>query len=356
MEESKPIVYLFHGDDHFGMMGFIETLIGKMGEPAMAQMNISRLHAGIDSVGDIKSACLAIPFLTERRLVILTGFVEKLKRSDADTQSRNGTQNRNFEQQEEIIEFFQSIPATTALILVVADEWVRERGEWGWKTMPDKHWLITWVKKNPSIAWYRVFALPRGKDMITWIDNQVRKMGGQISPAGTQALSLAIGNDTQLAHQELVKLLTYVDYQRAIESSDVELLTVSVIKQNVFDMVDAIGRRDVKKALDALHELLTESAPEELMGMIIRQFRLLLIIKEALGTAMSLTDLCGLVRLPAGIVEKLMNQAKGYSMNELKGIYHHLLDLDLSNKTSQLAPDVALDTFIVALTTQVKTS
>jgi len=356
MEESKPIVYLLHGDDHFGLMGFIETLIGKMGEPATAQMNISRLQAGVDSVGDIKSACLAIPFLTERRLVILTGFVERLKRPDADTQSRNGTPHRGLEQQKEIIEFFQSIPATTALILVVEDEWVRERGEWGWKTMPDKHWLSTWAKKNPSVAWYRVFTLPRGKDMVTWTETQARKMGGQVSPAAAQALSLAIGNDTQLAHQELAKLLTYVDYQRTVESSDVELLTVSVIKQNVFDMVDEIGRRDVKKALIALHELLTESAPEELMGMIIRQFRLLIMIKEALGTAMSLTDLCGLVRLPAGIVEKLMNQARGYSMNELKGIYHHLLDLDLSNKTSQLATDVALDTFIVSLATQVKTS
>ncbi len=192
--------------------------------------------------------------------------------------------------------------------------------------------------------------------MVAWIDTQARKMGGQISTAAAQALSLAISNDTQLAHQELDKLLTYVNYQRAVEIRDVELLTVSVIKQNIFDMVDSIGRRDVKKSLDSLHAQLIESAPEDLMGMIIRQFRLLIIIKEALGTAMSITDLCVLVRLPAGIVERLINQARGFSLNELKEIYHHLLDLDLSNKTSQLPPDVALDTFVVSLAVKSKSA
>ncbi len=352
MEDSKPIIYLLHGDDHFGLMGFIEILIGKMGEPATAQMNINRLQTGIDSDGDIKSACLAIPFLSERRLVILTGFAEKLKKSDSNLNSGNGESRNTLGQQKEAIEFFKSIPSTTALVLVVEDEWVRDKGEWGWKNMPDRHWLPTWVKKNTTLAWYKVFALPRGKDMVTWIDKQVRKMGGKISMAAAQELSLSIGYDTQLAHQEIMKLLTYVDYQRPIEVSDVELLAISVIKQNVFDMVDAIGRRDLKYALATLHELLNESAAEELMGMIIRQFRLLIIIKEALGTSMSVTDMCGLVRLPVGIVEKLMNQARGFSFSELKSIYHHLLDLDLSNKTSQSPPEVVLDTFIVSLAEQ----
>jgi DNA polymerase-3 subunit delta len=356
MEESKPIVYLLHGDDHFGLMAFIETMIGKMGEPATAQMNISRLTIGINSEGEIKSACLAIPFLSERRLVILTGFSNSFKRIDEGSQFRSQTSKHTPDDSKELVEFFNTIPASTALVLVVEDEWVREKGEWNWKILPDRHWLISWVKKNPSIAREWLFALPRGRDMVTWIEKQTRKMGGQISPAAAQALALGIGNDTQLAHQELDKLLTYVDYRRAVEPRDIELLTVSVIKQNIFDMVDSIGRRDVKRSLDALYAQLTESAPEELMGMIIRQFRLLIIIKEAMGTAMSVTDICVLVRLPAGIVERLISQAKGFDLHELKEIYHQLLELDLSNKTSQMPADLALDAFVVSLAAKTKSS
>ncbi|MBN2257663.1 MAG: DNA polymerase III subunit delta [Anaerolineaceae bacterium] len=351
-ETDKPVIYLLHGDDHFGLMSFIDVLIGKMGNSTTAQMNISRLQAELDSDADIMSACLSMPFLSERRLVILTGLVEKLGKTDTGIQTKNQSTIHSLDHKKNILDFFQSIPRTTALILIVEDEWVRDRGAWGWKVMPGKHWLIAWARNNPSMAYYRVFTLPRGKDMINWISSQVLKMGGQISPPAAQALALAIGNDTQRAHQELDKLLTYVNYERPVEISDVEYLTKPGIDENIFEMADASGRRDGKQALDKLHDLLVHSSAEELFGMVSRQFRLLIIVKEALGTAMTLTEMCGLIKLPAAIVEKYIHQAQGYSLNELKGIYRRLLELDLSNKRSLMPADVALDVFIVSLTTQ----
>jgi len=350
MIESKPTVYLLHGDDHFGIMSFIDGLITKMGNPENAQMNISRLQAGVDSEGEIISACLAIPFLTDRRMVILVGFEGTIRKMDGDTGHETEARKRRDARRKETLEFLSSIPQSTALLLVVEDEWVREKGTWGWNTLPLKHWLLTWAEGNKATAYYRLFSLPRGRDMVAWINNQTQKMGGQITPAATLALADAIGNDTQMAHHELEKLLTYVNKQRAIDLPDVESLTAPVIQKNVFEMADAIGKRDTRRALDALHDLLVESSLEELIGMIIRQFRLLLLVKEALGTSMTVTEMSGLVKLPAGIVEKYINQARGYSLTELKGIYRRLLALDISNKTSQMPAEVALDTFIVSLT------
>jgi DNA polymerase-3 subunit delta len=354
MSEPKPTVYILHGDDHFGIMNFIDGLIGKMGDPTMAQMNISRLQAGVDAEGEIRSACLAIPFLTDRRLVIVMGYEDYLRKMVSDVGRDTDAKKRKDGRINEILGFLSNIPQSTALLLVIEDEWTREKGTWSWKALPAKHWLQTWVENNKATAYYHAFALPRGRDMNAWITNQAKKMGGQISPSAAQALANAIGNDTQLAHHELDKLFTYVNKQHAVEVADVEILTTPIIKESVFEMADAIGQRDCRRALDALHELLTETTSEELIGMIIRQFRLLIIIKEALGTAMSLTEMTGLVRLPAGIVEKYITQAKGYSLVELKGIYQRLLALDLSNKTGQMQPNLALETFIVSLASQIK--
>jgi DNA polymerase-3 subunit delta len=349
MNEQKPVVYLLHGDDHFGIKIFIDGLIDKMGDRVTAQMNINRLQAGVDSEGDIKSACLAIPFLSDRRLVILSGFEESLKKLDGETGRDAEARKRRVARQKELLDFLAGIPRSTALLLIIEDEWIRERGEWGWRNMPAKHWLLTWAEGTKDSAYYRLFALPRGRDMVTWINNQAKKMDGQISPAAAQVLAMAIGNDTQLAHNELEKLFTYVNRQRIVGTEDVELLTAPVIRESIFEMADAIGRRDSRRALDALHDLLIESSMEELTGMIIRQFRLLLITKEALNTSMTVTEMSGLVKLPAGIVEKYITQARGYSLPELKGIYQRLLTLDITNKTSQMSPEVAMDTFIVSL-------
>ena len=352
MSELKPTVYILHGDDHFGIMNFIDGLIGKMGDPVTAQMNISRLQANVDADSEIRSACLAIPFLTDRRLVIVMGYEDSIRKLDSDVGRDSDTKKRKEGRIQEVLGFLGKIPQSTALLLVIEDEWTREKGSWSWKILPARHWMQNWVEENKTTAYYHVFALPRGRDMTAWITNQAKKMGGQISPLAAQALANAIGNDTQLAHHELEKLFTYVNKQRAVEVADVESLTAPIIKESVFEMADAIGQRDCRRALHALHELLTESTSEELIGMIIRQFRLLIIIKEALGTAMSLTEMTGLVRLPAGIVEKYITQAREYSLTELKGIYQRLLTLDLSNKTGLMQPNLALETFIVSLASQ----
>ena len=356
MSEPKPTVYVLHGDDHFGIMNFIDDVINKMGDPVTAQMNISRLQAGVDAEGEIRSACLAIPFLTDRRLVIVMGYENYLQKMDSEFGRDPDAKKRKEGRIHEILDFYRGIPQSTALLLVLEDEWTREKGTWSWKVLPAKHWLQAWVENNKATAYYHAFALPRGRDMAAWITNQAKKMGGQISPSAAQALANTIGNDTQLAHNELDKLFTYVNKQRAVEVVDVETLTAPIIKESVFELADAIGQRDCRRALDALHELLTESTSEELIGMVIRQFRLLIIIKEALGTAMSLTEMTGLIKLPAGIVEKYITQAKGYSMAELKGIYQRLLALDLSNKTGQMQPNLALETFIVSVASQSKTT
>jgi DNA polymerase-3 subunit delta len=352
MSDPKPTIYLLHGDDHFGIIGFIDGMIAKMGDPVAAQMNISRLQVGVDAEGDIKSTCLAIPFLTERRLVVLTGFEETLRKVDTEEGRGAEAKSRRDSRRKDTLGFLTGIPQSTALVLVVEDEWSREKGEWKWKALPVDHWLMTWVQNKHTSAYYRLFALPRGRDMAAWVSNQARKMDGLITPLAAQALADAIGNDTQLAHNELEKLLTYVNRQRAVDVADVERLTATVIQESVFEMADAIGRRDSRRALNTLHELLSESSMEELTGMIIRQFRLLLLVKEALGTAMTVTDMCGIVKLPAGIVEKYINQARGYSLAELKINYQCLLALDLSNKTGQMPAEVAMDMFIVSLAGQ----
>jgi len=307
------------------------------------------LQAGVDTQGVIKSACMAIPFLTERRMIILSGFEETIRKIDAESGRDAEARKRREERIKEELDFLASIPQSTALLLVLEDEWVREKGTWGWKILPIKHWLLAWVNVEKNNAYYRLFSLPRGRDMVAWINNQARIMEGQITPEATQALADAIGNNTQLAHHELEKLFTYVNRERAVGLSDVERLTAPVVQESVFEMADAIGRRDSRRALDALHDLLAETSLEELFGMIIRQFRLLLLVKEALGTSMTVTEMCGLVKLPAGIVEKYINQARGYSLAELKNIYKRLLALDVSNKTGQMPPEVAMDAFIVSL-------
>ncbi len=43
MSESKPVVYVLHGDDPFAIRRVLDTMLAKMGDPGMAELNFSRL-------------------------------------------------------------------------------------------------------------------------------------------------------------------------------------------------------------------------------------------------------------------------------------------------------------------------
>jgi DNA polymerase-3 subunit delta len=127
---------------------------------------------------------------------------------------------------------------------------------------------------------------------------------------------------------------------------------VSYVKEAViFDLVDALGHRDSRTAASTLQQLQDDGQPSmAIMAMIIRQFRLLIQVKElrqAGENAASVARELGLHPFPAG---KLYQQANNFAPDQLELVYRHLLATDVSIKTGKLTPEVALDVLVAGLT------
>jgi DNA polymerase-3 subunit delta len=186
--------------------------------------------------------------------------------------------------------------------------------------------------------------------MPRWIEGEAKKLGGRIEPDAAARLSEMVGEDTRIASQELVKLLTYVNFERPVRMADVDKVSIVSAQGNVFELVDALGQGDGKKAQHVLHQLLEDEDAFELWGMVIRQFRLLLQARELLDANASIPEIQKALGLHEYVAQKVTNQAKRFSMASLETIYHKLLEIDEGAKTSQVTLDLALDTFIVELT------
>jgi len=327
---DKPVVYIFHGNDEFEIAKAVEKLYARMGDPGMADLNTTRLDGRASSEEELRTASNAIPFLAERRLVILAHAMVKLNGAGAQARYEK---------------FFDGLPETTALVLVIEDS--IERGKW--QSLRDTHWLRRWAQKAGPRVHLQTFPLPSLNEMPVWIMNHARELGGQFHPTAAQALASHTGSDTRLAGQEIEKLLTYVDFTRRIEADDVEALVATGGQSSVFEMVDALAVRNKTTALKQLHALLEEQEAISLFGMVIRQFRLLIQAREILderGTAASIQQALGVARF---IADKLYLQAQRFTMEELEGIYHRLLDIDEAAKTSQMPGDLALDLLIAEM-------
>jgi DNA polymerase-3 subunit delta len=115
-------------------------------------------------------------------------------------------------------------------------------------------------------------------------------------------------------------------------------------------MVDALGQGRTNVALRQLDGLLQNGDPYSLFGMVVRQFRLLLLTREQLAYGrLDAATLAKRLSINSFVAEKLLAQAPRYSLTKLETIYHGLLEVDMMMKTGQSEPVVALQTFIISL-------
>jgi len=171
-------------------------------------------------------------------------------------------------------------------------------------------------------------------------------MGGSIEPQAAHLLSELVANDSRLADRELEKLLDYVNKERPIQVQDVEQLTPFHGQSNIFAMVDAVGQRNGKQAFSHLRRLLEDHPPRYAFSMIIRQFRLLLMAREALDNNINPRKV---LNVPDFVADKVSAQARNFSLPDLERIYHKLLDIDLASKSGGADLEVSLDGLLATL-------
>ncbi len=328
MTKPPPRVYLLVGDDRFAIIEFVATLRSKIGDETVADMNTQQFSGDHLDRGAFEEACMSIPFLSSRRIVVLDNAQDVLKVKDS----------REF-----LLALLDRLPDSTALVLI---ENVQARGS---KSKRKPSPLVSWVDENPDQGKIWQFSSHHGAQFISWVQERCHSLGGAMSVDAARLLAESVMDDPYLAHQEIVKLLDYVNYERPVELMDVEKLTPFRGQTNIFAMVDAVGERRMRDANRYLHSVLSEEDSFYVFAMIIRQFRLLIQAQSALEEG---KEISSVLNLPKFVAQKITSQARAFSASELERIYHELLSIDISVKNSTINLDAALEGFIAATSNQ----
>jgi DNA polymerase-3 subunit delta len=331
--------YIFHGEDEFSRAEQVNKFRAQMGEPQFADLNTARLDGRRLTLGELQHACDAVPFLSDKRLVIveemLTRFDPRRKKSDdEDEQEREEESSPTLAK--ELREYLPRLPETTRLVFVEA------------KTLAKNNPILKYAEGDKN-ARVREFTAPKPRALPKWIQDRVKTKGGTIEPGAVEELAAYVGADLRLLDNEIDKLLTYRGGQ-TIRAEDVRALVASVRESNVFALVDALGHRDTGSALRLLHAQLDHNAaPPYLLAMIVRQFRLLLQMKDLAARGMTVDAARERLKLHPFVADKTWKQALNFTLPQLEAIYQKLLDTDIAIKTGRSEPVVALDVLIVEL-------
>jgi len=206
----------------------------------------------------------------------------------------------------------------------------------------------------------QTFNLLNNQELTNWVKNLISQSNSKISYQALQTLISLVGNDLWQLDKEIKKLINYKlganpkltagGESRQIEIKDVEQLVKGRFDENIFSLTDAISNKNKILASKLLEEQYESGLTDNyLLNMIIRQFKILLNIRQALDLGLTSRKIMSSLKLHPFIVQKGINQVRNFNLATLKKIIEHLIKIDYRMKTGQADVKTMLNLFFAKL-------
>ncbi len=299
----KPL-YLFYGDEEFLM----HRALKRLEEGLQAQAG----EAPLKVVREAQEVGLA-EFLTEARAGSLWGSGQLLVLRRVESYPPPALQ---------AVSDYLDHPASRAWVVLLAE---------GLKARD--------LAKNP--VWSRLqreeaalgFSRLKEGEILPWLAQEARKLGKNLTPAAAQRLVEIVGENLSELTQELEKLALFAGAEKSLTPELVTRLASHSRTYNIFALTEALGEAGPQKRLAALGQLLDlGEAPPKILGMLARQLRHLIQMKE--GAAINLSQ---------WQQRKLAQQAKHFSVAGLRSHLFLLHQADYHLKTGTGNPRLWLE-------------
>jgi len=215
----KPIYWL-EGDEPFFIDQVVHYAEHKILPEAEASFNLSIFYGKDADWSSVVNACMRYPMFAEKQVVIL----------------KEAQQMRDIEKLESYID---NPLASTIFVVSFKEKKVDGRSKLA-KTLKSKGEMLTTKKMYDS-------QLPE------WVNQMVASHQLTIAPKALHLLVDHIGNDLSRLQNEVEKLAVNLAGRKNITEDDIEKY-IGVSKDfNVFELQDALGKRDLAKTIRIIH-------------------------------------------------------------------------------------------------------
>lgn len=297
--EISPLYY-FHGDEPHLMERAVKRLMDSAVTPDFRDFNLDVFYGNECKGDEIASVTQTLPMFADRRMVLVkragelsAAALEILASCVADP------------------------PPTTCLVFM------------GEKVDQRKKFFQEMKKKGELVECKR----PYENQLGAFIREEAKGLGKRVEPAAAEMLAYLVGNNLGELSTQLEKVALYVGQRETITVDDVRGIVSDTKVESVFDLTNALGERNVVKALRSLATILRDGeAPLMLLAMIARHFRQLWRVRDLMAQKVPQQDISRLAGINPYFIKGVMTQARNFSVSELKKVFEGLYATDLALK------------------------
>lgn len=155
------------------------------------------------------------------------------------------------------------------------------------------------------------------------------------------------GTNMQELINEIRKLIEYVGKGGTIEKQNIDQLATKKLESVIFDLTDSLGKRQIKKSLEVLHNLLYAKEPiQKILITLYNHFKKIYFTKIALKENKDIIITLKLKPNQTFLVNKYKIQANSFQEKELRKMIEKLIDLDERFKSGKIDLQMGLESIL----------
>ncbi|OFZ18237.1 MAG: DNA polymerase III subunit delta [Bdellovibrionales bacterium RBG_16_40_8] len=315
-KKSPAAVYFLYGEEIFLLDEALRAIKMKVLKEGAQDFNFDSFLASDVSVSHVRDAVETLPVMCDRRLVIYKN-VEHLK-EDAWSELEPVLANTH----------------DTATLVLVASKIDRRK---------------KYIKQLQAKAVFVELKKPFDNQIPMWIDYIAHLNNAKLSKDAISVLQELVGSNLSEINNEIKKIQQYVgSTSKTIELQDVLQVVSRARIESVFNLTDAIGRRDRAHALVCLANLLEHGQNEVgVVALIHRQIRILAAIYEAQKSGLSGLRLSQKIGVPEFFMKQYLEQTRLWGKEKLTDAISALHETDKALKSSPVSSHIWLENFIL---------
>lgn len=306
-------VYLLYGEEAYLRSQYRDKLKTALLGDGDA-MNYHYYEGKDVSVGEVIDLAETMPFLAERRVIIL---------ENSGLFAHGG---------EQLAEYLAA-PAQTAFFVFVEPS--ADKRSKLYKAVSAKGRAIEFKAQDETV-------------LKRWILGFLKKENKNITEQDLNLFLEKTGTDMENIRGELEKLLCYCMDRDVITAQDIENICTKQVSNQIFDMINALALKQQKRAMDLYYDLLTlKEPPMRILYLITRQFNMLLQVKELKNKGYDANTIGEKVGLAGFIAKKYVAQAAKFKEAELKTAVRDCVETEEAVKTGRMNDVMSVELLIV---------
>jgi DNA polymerase-3 subunit delta len=315
LSDLKP-VYLIYGSEQLLLDRGVRRLKDRLAKVADLDFNMETFDGDSATADQVVNAANTMPFLSERRLVVVRG-VDRMPAAD----------------QSALADYAKDPAPYTALVLVATKI---NRGSRLYKAVD-------------ALGGASEYPAPKRGEYPAEVTKLFAEHGKQASGDAARALVEAVGRDLRRLDSEIDKVVAYVGSRARVDASDIAAVVTSDAV-SVFEYLDALGSRDLGRALQLLAKYLASGeSVHGTLAMSVRHVRNLLGARALMDRHTRVDEMAPQLGRAPWQVRNVVGQAGNFTQAELARALCAAAATEAERKSGAVDGAIVLERWIVSV-------